>query len=344
MMFGGAAAIQPMRHRQFAAQMSPQLTARLGRQSSFWNRRRHGTVPRAGTARRGGGLLQWLMGNESESSTSARKTVASRRLRSAGADGNVEPAKDLPIQVTSTESKMLALWDDHAYYTILVLLGLTTPLPDQQTAIFVTRLMQNQDNIGYLFVPRFGKDAANKVAGLLKVHIELAAKVIRANLPSTEGASSEKASEEWDKNATQIGEALYGLQQKTGRLFPTKQQWIDTMIKHLRTLTAVVTAQIRKEFAEMAKSTEPYVAHVRHLAMDLAKLVSGPPVGLTTAFISPLGWPMGFVAARPTPSYTYAYRPIESSEIIPEYSPFPTTTTSNAPPYRLRTRTVYNFD
>src|SRR5579871_21915 len=187
-MFGGAAAIQPMRHRQFAAQMSPQLTARLGRQSSFWNRRRHGTVPRAGTARRGGGLLQWLMGNESESSTSARKTVASRRLRSAGADGNVEPAKDLPIQVTSTESKMLALWDDHAYYTILVLLGLTTPLPDQQTAIFVTRLMQNQDNIGYLFVPRFGKDAANKVAGLLKVHIELAAKVIRANLPSTEGA------------------------------------------------------------------------------------------------------------------------------------------------------------
>jgi hypothetical protein len=271
-----------------------------------------------------------------------------RWLEGGNRSGGVEPvpvaAPDLPHNMRSIESKMISLWDGHGFYTGLVLFGKANKLPE--TEELKTRLLENQNHIAYLFMPKFNKDVAKSVAEKLQEHIAIADKLLDALIAENAGTSSsgDKLSDtlmtDWKRNADDIGSTLYKLQSRFGPYILSETKWKDEMQEHLKHLTTVITKYLGGNRAAALADINPYIEHIRHFAMTLAKLVSGP------SFVA-FG-PAGPMFAPPYPSpypYPYAavpYRPLES-EIVAPYSPFYPKDPSrlSQPPYHFRTRTVY---
>lgn len=187
--------------------------------------------------------------------------------------GGVAAAPDVS-STEGPEKQMLALWDDHAYYTKLVLLGKVS-LSQEETNVYVQRLLANQDHIGYMFLPKFGLTAADTVAKLLRTHIALAGDLIDALKSGSKQASYYK--QQWYENADQVGAALFGLQLQTASRGPTKEQWQAEMRQHLDLLTVIVGHSIARRHLDAQLATEPYVKHIRHLARQLATLVRPTP-------------------------------------------------------------------
>lgn len=274
----------------------------------------------AANRRTGGGFLNWLWGAEGENETT--KGIVARRDRRGRSGGAVTAPTDIPAEITSMEGKMLALWDDHGYWTRMVVMAKVSKLTTEETSGYVERLLQNQDQIAYYFVPRFGRDAAESVSKLLREHIALAAQLVDALAGS--GGNADEIKTSWFNNAEQIGSALYDLQNKFGGSAPglSKSQWISEMKMHLELLTTLVGAYVGGKFQDALIATDPYMKHIRHLAVAISKLVSP----------GRMLWPFG-----PFSGYSYAYRPLQP---IPNYPAFDYTTAG--PPYRYRTQTVYS--
>lgn len=220
-------------------------------------------------------------------------------------------------------------------YTIFVLMskvaqgGATQPM--------TARLLANQDQIGYMFLPKFGAAAADQVASLLREHILRADAVIDAVGQPTYDAANKR----WYDNAEEIGASLFDLQSKGGPYLMSRDSWITAMRTHLDTLTAVVAAYKGDQYGTAVEAIDPYVKHIRHLAMAVAKLVSG-------RLIPQFGYVIG---APPSPYYRfpgpqYVYRPriqslpvsVPRAPLIPDYPPWLSTP---LPPYRFPTRTTY---
>lgn len=247
--------------------------------------------------------------------------------RRVGGQGALVAAPDLPGDMTSTESKMVALWDDHATFTYLVLVAKGAQRPADEIKAYTGRLLANQFHIGYMFLPKFGQDAATEVAKLLQEHIILADKVI-------DQPTSEERKQAWYKNADDIGAALFGLQSKGGPFLMGRDGWMAEMKEHLDKLTVVVAAYLAGDFVTAVTAIDPYVKHIRHLAMALAKLVSGRlPIPLEFIYPGPV-----FFAEPPMPRYVYAPRTRPLTPVAPYSPPW---LTPAPPPYRFATQTRF---
>jgi len=227
---------------------------------------------------------------------------------------------------------MVALWDDHATFTYLVLVAKAAKRPADEIKAYTGRLLANQDNIAYMFLPKFGTEVASEVSKLLREHIMIADQVIDA-------PADVDLRQRWYKNADDIGAALFGLQIKGGPYLMGREGWMAEMKEHLDKLTVVVLAYLGGQFGDAVSAIDPYFKHIRHLAMVLAKLVSGrlPP---------PYGFVVGDPFARPffpAPSYVYAplVRRRSLTPLVPYSAPW---MGPPPPPYRFATQTRYYND
>jgi hypothetical protein len=275
----------------------------------------------------------------SMSATAHRPQPAVRRsynsaMRLAG--GTTAPP-DLPADVSSMEAKMMAMWSDHGFLTIMVLMAKGSSLSEVETNGYMNRLLLNQDNIAYYFVPKFGQTAAESVSKLLREHIALAGDLIDA-LKSGDGSAEQKKAA-WYDNAERIGAALFGLQ-GTGAPYLGKAQWVGEMKMHLDLLSTLVGAYLGKNFEQSMRAMDPYLKHIRHLSGAISKLVSGPMLGgpATTFWSFGPGYTTTSYRYRASPPVLYSY-PYRAAERIPPYLPYPFS--DNAPPYRYRTQTIY---
>jgi hypothetical protein len=73
---------------------------------------------------------------------------------------------------------MRQLWSDHVTWTRLFIVSAAGNLPDKQAA--TDRLLQNQTDIGAAVGTIYGKPAGDKLTGLLKDHILIAADLVGA--------------------------------------------------------------------------------------------------------------------------------------------------------------------
>ena len=73
---------------------------------------------------------------------------------------------------------MRKLWSDHVIWTREYIVAAIDGSPDAKAA--ATRLLKNQDDIGGAVAGFYGKDAGDKLAGLLKQHIMIAVDLIAA--------------------------------------------------------------------------------------------------------------------------------------------------------------------
>ncbi len=73
---------------------------------------------------------------------------------------------------------MRKLWEDHITYTRGYIVSALADLPD--TSVVATRLLKNQDDIGDAIKPYYGENAGKKLSALLRDHILIGTKVVKA--------------------------------------------------------------------------------------------------------------------------------------------------------------------
>src|SRR5205814_1494377 len=106
--------------------------------------------------------------------------------------------------------QMRKLWEDHVTWTRLAIVSAVggtdgVPLPD--TDATVTRLQQNQDDIGAAIAPYFGQAAGDQLASLLHAHISGAVTLLLA-AKAGDTAGVEAAKIAWYANGEEIADFL----------------------------------------------------------------------------------------------------------------------------------------
>jgi hypothetical protein len=109
-------------------------------------------------------------------------------------------------QRLALRNAMRKLWEDHITWTRLAIISLAHDLPDVNAT--VGRLMQNQDDIGAAVGSFYGEAAGDRLAGLLREHIAIAAELITAAKAGDDAAVAD-ANRRWYANANQIARFLH---------------------------------------------------------------------------------------------------------------------------------------
>lgn len=164
---------------------------------------------------------------------------------------------------------MRALWQDHATWTRVFLVGALAAGPDTQPAS--ERLLRNQSDIGDAIRPFYGDAAADQLTTLLEDHILGAAAVVAA-AAAGDGSALAIAQEAWYANADEI--AAFLADANPSWHFADLQ---GMMRHHLDQTTTEATARITHEWKADVEAYDAVVLHVLGMSDALS-------AGLATQF------------------------------------------------------------
>jgi hypothetical protein len=100
---------------------------------------------------------------------------------------------------------MRKLWSDHMHWTLATVDAFFHN--SEALDANLTRLLQNQQDIGTAIVPYYGQTAGDQLAALLTEHIELAVPVLQA-AQNNDQAALQTAISNWNQNAEDIANFL----------------------------------------------------------------------------------------------------------------------------------------
>ena len=158
---------------------------------------------------------------------------------------------------------MRALWEDHITYTRNYIISELAGLPD--TDAVSKRLLKNQDDIGAAIKPYYGDDAGNKLASLLKDHILISSKVVKAAKAGNKDQLAARQ-KEWDQNGNDITEFLNGANPDHW----SKSELKDMFQKHLDLTMTEVTSRLEKNWTSDIEAYDQVHAHMFMFADMLA--------------------------------------------------------------------------
>lgn len=180
-------------------------------------------------------------------------------------------AQDVPIPsgprtdaVTEFRMSMRKLWEEHLTYTRNYIISALGDLGDVDAV--TQRLMRNQDDIGNSVKGYYGSDAGDKLARLLKQHVQIATEVVKAAKSDRREPLSD-ALDKWSANARDIAAFLADANPRW-----SLTAFQDMLQRHLDLTTGVIVARLRKEWAVDIKATD---AGHSHLLMLSDALVDG---------------------------------------------------------------------
>lgn len=166
--------------------------------------------------------------------------------------------------VVDTKMAMRKLWEDHIVWTRNFIISALAGLQDQEAV--TNRLLKNQDDIGNAIKPYYGDDAGNKLTKLLREHIMIAAKVVKA-AKSNNKTVLDAAQKEWSQNADEIATFLSGANPNW-----SKKDLLDALQMHLDLTTQEASARLHKNWQDDIKA---YDANHDHMLMFSDTLVDG---------------------------------------------------------------------
>ena len=151
--------------------------------------------------------------------------------------------KDLEYNKSSCELRMLQrrLWIDHVSWTRSLIVSDLSSLEDK--SIVLERLLRNQDDIGNSIKPYYGEEAGNKLASLLREHINIATQVVGAAKNGNK-EDLEKYDKLWHENADNIAKFLSSANPNYS--YETLK---DMLYKHLQFITEQVVARLNKDWS-----------------------------------------------------------------------------------------------
>lgn len=120
---------------------------------------------------------------------------------------------------------MRLLWEQHVYWTRMVILGIAFELPDTQ--VVTNRLLRNPKDFESALRSFYGEDIAAKFAQLFTSHLTIAAELVKAAKAGNRAAAAD-AEKRWYANADQIAAFL-------GSINPywSAQEWQKMLYDHL---------------------------------------------------------------------------------------------------------------
>ena len=152
----------------------------------------------------------------------------------------LESSKDVQSSYCDLRMLQRRLWIDHVSWTRSVIISDLSSLEDK--GIVLERLLKNQDDIGSSIKPFYGEEAGNKLALLLREHINLAVKVTDA-AKSGNKADLTKYNKLWYENADDIAKFLSSANPNYS--YETLK---DMLHKHLQFVTDQVVARLNKDW------------------------------------------------------------------------------------------------
>jgi hypothetical protein len=158
---------------------------------------------------------------------------------------------------------MNKLWEDHVTWTRNVILCLVDGLPGTDQA--VARLMQNQVDIGNALTPYYGSDAGNKLTGLLKEHIAVAAEVVKSAKAGNKTAL-ESVNKKWYANADDIS-AFLSKANPNWALADMQMMMHD----HLKLTTDEAVQRIKKDYKADAAAYDKVHEEILKMSAMLAE-------------------------------------------------------------------------
>lgn len=109
-----------------------------------------------------------------------------------------------------------SLWEEHVAWTRMAIISLVFNLPDLDFVL--ARLLKNAEDMGNMFRPIYGDNAANMYAALIKEHLIIAADLVKAAIAGNTQAANE-AERKWYENADKIAVFLNSV----NRFLPVEQ-------------------------------------------------------------------------------------------------------------------------
>lgn len=151
-------------------------------------------------------------------------------------------SKDMKYNKSSCDLRLLQrrLWIDHVSWTKNTIVSDLSSLQDK--GLVLERLLKNQDDIGNSIKPYYGEEAGNKLALLLREHINLAVQVTDA---AKNGNKEDlgKYNKLWYENADSIAKFLSSANPNYS--YDTLK---DMLYKHLQFVTDQVVARLNKDW------------------------------------------------------------------------------------------------
>jgi hypothetical protein len=169
------------------------------------------------------------------------------------------PAHAASRSAADVRMEMRKLWEDHTSYTHEYVVSALAGLPDAKAVS--ERLLRNQQDIGDAIKPYYGDEAGDKLAKLLKDHILIATKVVKA-AQAGHKKELEADQKEWSQNGKDIAVFLHQA---------NPDNWaegdLESMLqKHLDLLTEQVVARIKKDWKGDIAASDKGTEHMLMLA------------------------------------------------------------------------------
>src|SRR5262245_5650916 len=164
------------------------------------------------------------------------KAAGNMQMSRSMSMGHASPL--LSAKAVALRMDMRKLWEDHITWTRLAIIGIEGGTPDTDAA--VTRLLQNQVDIGNAVKPFYGDAAGDALTAELRQHILIAAEVVEA-AKAGDQAKLTDAQARWLKNADDIAALLHGANPRFWKLSVMQ----DEMHMHLQLTTEEAVAHLK---------------------------------------------------------------------------------------------------
>ncbi|MDQ2660320.1 MAG: hypothetical protein M3Y52_00425 [Actinomycetota bacterium] len=163
---------------------------------------------------------------------------------------------------TQLHATMRTLWDQHMAWTWSTVVAFADGSPGLDAT--VTRLLQNQADIGDAVAPFYGDEAAAELTTLLQTHITDAVPVLTA-AKAGDTAALQAALDEWHANARDIADFLAG----ANPAWP-QDDMRAMMATHIDQTTAYAAAVIGGDYASGIATFDEAQAHMVQMADELS--------------------------------------------------------------------------
>ena len=183
-------------------------------------------------------------------------------VQTSTAQTTLKPVAEKTGSAEALRRDMRKLWSDHVFWTRDYIVAAVAAQPDEGAAS--ARLLKNQENIGSAVAVYYGKEAGEKLTGLLKEHILAAVDLTKAAIAHDQ-ARFQQADQKAAKNGDDIAEFL----SKANPHWP-KPVLVDMMKMHLTTTKNEVSARVNKNWDEDVKAFDAVYDHILKMSDTLA--------------------------------------------------------------------------
>jgi hypothetical protein len=163
-----------------------------------------------------------------------------------GPEFRQSPSQPVPVPgLQELHDTFRTLWEQHVFWTRLVILGIVSDLPDLTAS--TERLLRNPADFGGILRIYYGEPAASQFVRLFTDHLTIAAQLVKA-AKAGDTQTAETAERSWYQNADQIARFL-------GSINPywSEQQWRAMLQKHLALIKAEAVAVLTGNDAESVR-------------------------------------------------------------------------------------------